>query len=223
MVSYYRLKHFGFALPAGTHVMPRSEFAAVDESERLLKEAETTCEDIRQKAKQAYEDEKRCGYEDGLAEGRMESIERLLRESSELDRSLINIERDLARLVAECVRKIIMKFDDTTRAEAVVRAALTQMRRERRAELRVSTRLHAHFRTQIDVILKDFPEVELVDVVEDSTLEPDRIILETSIGRVDGNIAKRLDDLEAVIRSAHGKESVDTLDEFGTADLEIQP
>ena len=48
------------------------------------------------------------------------------------------------------------------------------------------------------------------------TLEPPRIILETSIGRVDGNLAQRLDDLETVIRSAHARDSADALDALTT-------
>jgi hypothetical protein len=44
---------------------------------------------------------------------------------------------------------------------------------------------------------------ELVDVVEDSTLEGSHIILETSIGRVDGNIGQRLSDLDVIIHRAH--------------------
>jgi type III secretion protein L len=89
---------------------------------------------------------------------------------------------------------------------------MKQMRREKVAELRVSSSLHEHFRARISAIASEFPEVRLVDVVEDSTLEPSRVILETSIGRVDGDIAQRLDDLETVIRSAHAKASADALD-----------
>jgi type III secretion protein L len=216
VVGYYRLNELDFKLAAGAHVVPRSEFAAVEQANHLLSEAEATCARIIREAEEAYQSEMRRGYEDGLVEARIQSVGQLLQENRELDQGLLEIQRDLARLVVDCVRKLVDGFDDVTRAEALVKAAMRQMRRENVAELRVPTSLHEHFRQRIAAILSEFPEVQLVDVVEDSTLEPPRIILETSIGRVDGNLAQRLDDLETVIRSAHARDSADALDALTT-------
>jgi type III secretion protein L len=216
VVGYYRLNELDFKLAAGAHIVPRSEFAAVEQANHLLSQAEATCARIIREAEEAYQSEMRRGYEDGLVEARIQSVGQLLQENRELDQGLLEIQRDLARLVVDCVRKLVDGFDDVTRAEALVKAAMRQMRRENAAELRVPTSLHEHFRQRIAAILGEFPEVQLVDVVEDSTLEPPRIILETSIGRVDGNLAQRLDDLETVIRSAHARDSADALDALTT-------
>jgi type III secretion protein L len=210
--GYYRLNELGFSLSAGAHIIRRSEFKAVEEANQVLAEAEASAAQTVHEAKEAYHAEKQRGYEDGLVEARIESVGQLLHENHELDRGLLGVERDLARLVAGCVRKFIDGFDDKARAEALVKAALKQMRREKVAELRVPTELYGYFRERITAIVSEFPEVQLVDVVEDASLDPSRIILETSIGRVDGNIAQRLDDIEAIIRSAHAKASADALD-----------
>ena len=215
MVGYYRLSDLGFRLAAGAHVIKRAEFSAVDEANRLLGEAESKAAAIVAAAQKAYEEEKLRGYRDGLADARLEAVQRLLEESAVLDQSLVQIERDLSRLTAASVRKLIDGFDDEARAEAVIRVALKQMRREKRAELRVPSRLFEHFRGRIGEIVKDFPEVDLVDVVDDPALDPSQIILETSIGRVDGDLGARLEDLESVIRSACSKASADTLDVVG--------
>jgi type III secretion protein L len=212
MVGYYRLNEFGFKLAAGAHIVRRSDYTALSEANQILSEAEAASNKIRHQANEAYQREKRRGYEDGLREARIESVGQLLQESRDLDQGLQAIERDLSRLVVACVRKFIDGFDNVVRAEAFVQAAMKQMRREKAAELRVPTALYAHFREKIGAIASEFPEIKLVDVVEDSTLEPSRLILETSIGRVDGNIAQRLADLETVIRSAHAKATADALD-----------
>jgi type III secretion protein L len=112
------------------------------------------------------------------------------------------VERDLAAVVAASVRKLIDTFDDATRAEAVVRGALRQMRREKKAELRVSTEQLAHFRDAIGAIIKEFPEVELVDVIEDTSLTAPQVVLETSIGRVEGDFGQRLKELDEILRTA---------------------
>lgn len=216
MVAYYRLKDFGFKLAAGGHVVPRSEFTPIEEANRLVTDAEATCHDMFAQAQRTYESEKQRGYEEGLQQAQLEAIRRVLAETAELNQGLLAVEHDLARLVAECVHKLVAGFDDVTRAEAVVGVALKQMRREKRAELRVPSALLSHFKMRIGSILREFPEVELVDVVEDRALGPTRIVLETSIGRVDGDIAQRLDDLETVIRSAFAKSSVDVLDALGS-------
>jgi type III secretion protein L len=212
VVGYYRLSELGFKLAAGAHIVRRSEFAAIEQANRLLAQAEATCAQMLEQAEKSYQDETRRGYEDGLVEARIQSVGQLLTENRELDQGLLEIQRDLARLVVDCVRKLVDGFDDVSRAEALVKAAIRQMRREKVAELRVSPALHEHFRERISAITSEFPEVQLVDVVEDPTLDSSRIILETSIGRVDGNIEQRLDDLETVIRSAHAKASADALD-----------
>jgi type III secretion protein L len=217
VVGFYRLSELGFKLGAGAHIIRRSEFTAVEEANQLLSEAEARCAQIVQQAEEAYYDEKQRGYENGLEEARIESIEQLLHESHELDQGLLKIEKDLCRLVANCVRKFINDVDAAAHAESLVKDAMKQMRREKVAELRVPTELYGHFRERITAVVSEFPEIELVDVVEDSSLDSPRIILETSIGRVDGNVAQRLNDLEAVIRSAHAKASADALDALASS------
>jgi type III secretion protein L len=214
VVGYYRLNDLGFKLAAGAYVVPRAEFAAVEGANALLREAKATCEQIVDEAKLAYESEKRRGYEEGLAEGRIAWIGQLLEESRELDQGLVAMEHNLTRLVAQCVRKLVMGFDDLTRAEAMVRAALHQVRREKNAELRVPPRLYEHFRKRIAAIAGDFPGVELVSVIADDTLENDRIVLDTALGRVDCNVAQRLEEVETVIRSAHARAPADYLDTY---------
>jgi type III secretion protein L len=209
--GYYRLKDLGFRLAAGVHVVPRAEFAAVADAAQLVADAEAKAAEIILAANEAFAAEKVRGYEAGLAQAQLDSIERLLTESQLLDSSLMLIERDLAKIVAACVRKIIDDFDDLKRAEAIVRGALKQMRQEKRAQLRAPTNLCAQLHERIGTIVKDFPEVDLIDVVEDTTLEPKQVIIETSVGRVDGNLTQRLDELETVIRSAYSKVSAEPL------------
>jgi type III secretion protein L len=210
--GYYRLKDLGFRLAAGANVVPRAEFAAVADATQLVADAEAKAAEIIKAAEAAFAQEKLRGYEAGLAQAQVESVERLVSESQVLDSSLMVIERDLAKLVAAGVRKIIEDFDDQSRAEAVVRSALKQMRQEKRAQLRAPTGLYEQMRARIGVIVKEFPEVDLIDVVEDTTLEPTQVIIETSVGRVDGNLSHRLDELETVIRSAYSRVAVEPLE-----------
>jgi len=83
-----------------------------------------------------------------------------------------------------------------------VREALKQMRREKKAELRVAPEQYAELRDRIEDIRKDFPEIQLIDVVEDPALKPPQIVVETSIGRVEGDLGRHIEELERAITDA---------------------
>ena len=202
MVGYYRLKELGFRLSAGAHVLPKEAFAPIEAGTALIEEARLAAEAIVGEAREVFEAERVRGYEEGLARARIDAAERLLRESDALDRRLAATEGRMSEVVVTCVRRIIHDFDDRTKAEALVRVALKQMRREKKAELRVSPEQYEEMRGAIAGIVKDFPEVELVDVVEDAELRAPQVVVETSIGRVEGDLGRSLHDLEAAIRGA---------------------
>jgi type III secretion protein L len=200
MVGYYRLKELGFRLSAGAHVLRGGEVEPLDAATALLKAAEQEAERIRQEARDAYAAEKIRGFEEGLEQARMQAVGRIVEESRVLDDALRDIDRDLTNLVIHAVRKLVDGFSDQDKAEAMVRAALKQMRREKRIQLAVAPSQIEHFRRSIGDIKASFPEIDLIDVVEDPSLDPPRIIVESPVGRVDGHFAQRIDELEAILR-----------------------
>lgn len=204
MVGYYRLREMGFRLSSGAHVLPKEAFAPVEAATELVEEARRVAAQIVEDAREAFERERVRGYEEGLAKARVEAVERLLAESSVLDGKLAEVEASLTDIVVDSMRRLVRGFDDRDKAEIMVRAALRQMRREKKAELRVSSEQYAAMRESIGDIVKDFPEIELVDVVEDSSLAPPQVIVETSIGRVEGDLGRYVDELERIIMAAAG-------------------
>lgn len=218
MVGYYRLKTLGYRLQAGPQILSKEEFAPIGEASALLIDAEERAKAIVDEAKTAYQQECDRGYQDGLAQAKLDAAARLLQESGALDTKLREVERDLTNVVVSSVRKLIDTFDDVSRAEAVVRGGLRQMRREKKAELRVSPEQLAHFQASISSIIQEFPEVELVDVVEDGSLVAPQVVLETSIGRVEGDFGRRLAELEEILRTAASQRA----DEQSPSDSEGQ-
>lgn len=202
MVGYYRLKEMGFRLASGAHILPREAFEPVEAATALVDEAQTVAAGIVEDARRIYEQERERGYREGLAMARLEAAGRLLEEGALLDRKLAEIEGGLTEIVVAGVRRLVHGFDDSEKAAILVRAALRQMRREKKAELRVSPQQYEEMRAAIGGIVADFPEVELVDVVEDATLAPPQVIVETGIGRVEGDLGRNLDELERAIRRA---------------------
>lgn len=199
MVAYYRLSELGYRLAPGMQILPPEAFAPISAATTLLRDAEARAAAIVAEAEDAYRRRSQAGYEEGLARARLEAVERLLREEGALDAGLRAVEAEMARVVMTCMRRLIDTFDDEARVVAAVRGALRQMRRERRAELRVAPGPYAVLKVRLDSIVADFPEVELIDLVEDPALEPSQIVLESRIGRVEAGVEA---GLEAMIRAA---------------------
>jgi type III secretion protein L len=202
MGGYFALKPLGFQLAAGTLVVKAEAFAPVEEGERLIAAAQERAAEIIAEAEDAYRREHARGFEEGVQAASLAAVERLLKETRALDDAIHVLERDLADVVVLCVRKLIEGYDERAKAEAILHGALKQMRRERRPVLRVSSAQYDHFRERVGSIVNDYPEVEFIDVVEDPSLAAPQIVVESSIGRVDGNLGARLEELADLISRA---------------------
>jgi len=212
MGNYYRLKELGFALESGARHVAAESFAPIDSARELLESAEAKAAQIVSDAAAVYESEKRRGYDEGREAARLEAIERLLQEQIVLDNGLCKMQTELAAIVVSCVRKLVDGFDDGARADAVLRGALKKMREEKRVELHVSPALYSRFRGAVAKINEEFPQIELIDVVEDARLEGSHIVVESAIGRVDGDMARSVEELAQLLRAAAthgGGENVD--------------
>ncbi len=205
MVAYYRLsdlksvEKLGFRLAEGVQVLPPEAFSPVDEATRLVDDARAHAQAIVRDAEDAREEERRRGFSEGLAQGRLEAIQQALHEARRVDTHLEALEQDIAEIVMASMRKLIDGFDDAARVEAVVRGALKQMRREKKAELRVPPQHYLRLRACLDGILKDFPSFELIEVIEDATLSGASVVVETAVGRVEGDIGSRIGELDTII------------------------
>ncbi|MGI6244195.1 MAG: type III secretion system stator protein SctL [Pseudochelatococcus sp.] len=198
--EHYRLEDLGFRVPEGLHVVPPEAFAPVGEADRLLAEARERAAAIVRDAEAVREAERRKGFQEGLSRGQLQAAEQMLRQDADLDARLRGLERDIVNLVAACVRKLIDGFDVDARAMAAVRGGLKQMRRERKAELRVSPEQAAFFQASVSAIVADFPSFELIEIVEDPALSPPQVVIETAIGRVEGDLGARVAEFEGILR-----------------------
>ncbi len=213
MAGIYRLDTFGFKLASGAYVLKAADLARLAEAEGIIVAAEARAREIIASAEDVFKSEAERGFQKGLTDAQFAAVDRLIAESGALDRALADLQQDLNAIVAASVRKLIDGFDDQAKVEAVVKNALKQMRREKRLQVRVSPSQSGRLKAAANAIKEEFPEIELIDVVEDSTLDAPRIIVESAVGRIDGNIGDRLDDLDALIRGAAQRVAAEAAEE----------
>ncbi len=210
-MTMYRFKDLSFKPPSGASLIKSRDAGLLGDADALLKEAQRKADDIIQNAQTHFEAERERGLTEGRAAAELKALERLASEHRQLDQKLGEIEASLAGLVSACVRKIIQSFNDTQLAEDLVHSALTKMRRENKVQIRLPHALMADFQSRVGGLVDTFPEIELIDLIEDASLTPPNAIVESFIGRIECDLGKQLEDLDKVIlRVAKGLSNAQT-------------
>jgi type III secretion protein L len=184
------------------HVDPRapilsaSDVAAWSDAQGLLERARADADRIRAEAMASFETEKRRGFEEGLAEARLDQTERMIDNASRMVDFFASVEQRMVGLVMDAVRRIMADYDDTERVMAVVRSGLHVLRNQKQLTLRLSPEHVESVRARAAELLQHFPGVGMVDIVGDSRLKGDAAILESDIGVVEASIDMQLQALE---------------------------
>ncbi|MEM8796785.1 MAG: type III secretion system stator protein SctL [Pseudomonadota bacterium] len=198
-MTYYRLSEIGFRLENGSGIIKAEDADALSQANTIVSDAEARARQIVADAEEHFELEKKRGFEVGQQMAERDAFERLVNEQISLDKGLAEIESSLAHVVVTSVRKIIAHYDDAQLAENMVATALMKMRRQKRLQLRVPPELMSGFEARVQKLVDSAPEVEIIDLIEDASLDAPNVVLESRIGRVDCNLGEKLEELELVI------------------------
>lgn len=199
MATFYRLQTFGHGISAPTGVVKAADLTQLGQAGDILAEAEHQAAALRAEAQQVYESEKLRGLAEGRAAADAERAVRMIEDLGRIDTRLADLESELGEVVFACVRQIIQGFEDAALAEQVARSALASMRKEQRGQLHVSTAALRHTRDALPRLLQDFPEIELIDVIEDPDLAAPNVRLESAMGVVTFVLDDTLDALRRLL------------------------
>lgn len=199
MADFYRLQAFGHGVAATGGVIKAAAMAELGQAGDILAEAERQAEAMRAEARRVYESEKLRGHAEGRAEADAERAVRMIEDAARIDARLADLEGELGGVVFACVRQIIQGFEDEALAEQVARSALASMRSEQRGQLHVSTAALKDTRAALPGLLKEFPEIELIDVIEDVDLKAPDVRLESAMGVVTFVLDDALDALRRLL------------------------
>jgi type III secretion protein L len=184
MATFYRLQAFGHGLAAPAGVVKAATLEELGQAGDILAEGERQAAALIAEAQAVYESEELRGHAEGRAAADAERALRMIEDLGRLDARLADLESELGGVVFACVRQIIAGFEDEALAEQVARSALGSMRSEQRGQLYVSTAALKHTQAALPKLLEGFPEIELVDVIEDPELQAPDVRLESAMGVV---------------------------------------
>jgi type III secretion protein L len=207
MDPFVRLTDNTLALAPDTRLLKRADYQTFVMADQILSAARREAEEQRAEAEREQERRRQAGYEQGLAQARLEMATQMLETVERTVDYLGAVEHRVVDLVMMAVRKVLGEFDDTELTGRVVRQALQVVRNQPQATIRVCPAQADRLQQRLHELLAGYNSLRLVEVVADPRLGPGDCILETEIGVVDAGLETQLGALKRALRSRLQKHS----------------
>ncbi len=186
-----------FTIATDRRIVKATEVATVCSAEEIIAAAEADAARIREEAKVAFEEEKKRGYEKGLADGKMEIA---MQKLDLLDSSVAfmeGVEQKMADVVLKALKSFVVEVGDREMVVNIVRKTLNAViRTQRHVTLKVAPEMVSVVKERVAALRQDYPTVESFDVIEDSRLKGPACILETEAGVADASVDTQLAAIE---------------------------
>ena len=175
--------------------------SAVRTADEIIAAAEAEAARIREEAKVAFEEEKKRGYEKGLAEGKMEIAMQKLDLVDSSVKFMESVEGKMADIVMKALKSCVVEIGDSEMVVQIVRKTMKAViRTQRQVTVKVAPEMVASVKARVDALRADYPTIETLDVVEDSRLKGPACILETEAGVADASVDTQLAAIERSLK-----------------------
>ena len=186
-----------FVLATDRRLVKATEAATVRSAEEIIAAAEADAARIREEAKVAFEEEKKRGYEKGLADGKMEIAMQKLDLLDSSVEFMEGVEQKMADVVIKALKSFVVEVGDREMVVNIVRKTLNAViRTQRHVTLKVAPEMVGVVKERVAALRQDYPTVETFDVIEDSRLKGPACILETEAGVADASVETQLAAIE---------------------------
>ena len=190
-----------FQLASDRRLVKLAEVATVQTAEEIIAAAEAEAARIREEAKAAFEEEKKKGYEKGLADGKLEiSMQKL----DLIDSSVAfmeSVEDKMADVVLKALRSCVVEIGDKEMVLQIVRKTMNAViRTQRQVTLKVAPEMVEVVRARVAELKAAYSTIETLDVVEDPRLKGTACVLETEAGVAEASVETQIAAIEKSIQ-----------------------
>lgn len=190
-----------FQLASDRRLVKAADVAVVRTAEQIIAEAEAEAVRIREEAKAAFEEEKKKGYEKGLADGKLEiSMQKLDLVDSSVA-FMESVEDKMADVVLKALRSCVVEIGDKEMVVQIVRKTMNAViRTQRQVTLKVAPEMVDVVRARVAELKAAYTTVETLDVVEDPRLKGTACLLETEAGVAEASAETQIAAIEKSIQ-----------------------
>ena len=173
-------------------------------------EAERIIEESRKRAQSDYDSVKQQAYDEGFQQGVMEGNEKFKQDAKEAIKSLetlasssFDIKKnildsatlDIVELVSAIADKVChINFDDDVLYNITV-DAIQELNDKETITIIVNPKLVENISSMIDDFRNEIPQLESIKIIEDSSVSPDGVIVETLTTRLDSRVSTRIAEI----------------------------
>lgn len=173
-------------------------------------EAERIIEDSRKKAQSDYDSVKQQAYDEGFQKGVQDGFEKFQQDAVEALKSLetlassnFDIKKniidsatlDIIELVSAIADKVChIKFDDKI-LHNITKDAIKELNEKENITIIVNPKLVDNITSMVETFRDEIPKLESIKIVEDNSVSPDGVIVETLATRLDSRISTRIAEI----------------------------
>ena len=157
---------------ASTAVVKKEEFSALLEARDIVAQAHRYGETLKAGMHEQVAAARRAGYEAGMKEARTDFSATVVSTVAEMETAFARLELRIVNTVMGALQQILGRIDDRTLMEQLVRRVLGQSRQGKELRLRVSAAQFDEVNRWLSDVIKEFPDIEFVDVVKDASAAP---------------------------------------------------
>ena len=196
-----------FVLQSDRRVVKAADVATVRSAAEIVAAAEAQAAQIREDAKAAYEEERKKGYDKGIADGKTEIAMQKLDLVDSSVAFMENVEEKMSEIVMKALKSCVAEIGDREMVIQIVRKTMAAViRTQRQVTLKVAPELVEAVRSRVSELTATFPTIETFDVVEDPRLKGSACVLETEAGVADASVESQLAAIERSLKKHIAKE-----------------
>ena len=196
-----------FVLQSDRRVVKAADVATVRSAAEIVAAAEARAAQIREDAKTAYEEERKKGYDKGIADGKTEIAMQKLDLVDSSVAFMENVEEKMSEIVMKALKSCVAEIGDREMVIQIVRKTMAAViRTQRQVTLKVAPELVETVRARVSELTVSFPTIETFDVVEDPRLKGSACVLETEAGVADASVESQLAAIERSLKKHIAKE-----------------
>jgi type III secretion protein L len=196
-----------FVLQSDRRVVKAADVATIRSSAEIVAAAEAQAAQIREDAKAAYEEERKKGYDKGIADGKTEIAMQKLDLVDSSVAFMENVEEKMSEIVMKALKSCVAEIGDREMVIQIVRKTMAAViRTQRQVTLKVAPELVETVRARVSELTATFPTIETFDVVEDPRLKGSACVLETEAGVADASVESQLAAIERSLKKHIAKE-----------------
>ena len=183
-------------------IVKAEQFTQLVAASEVLLEARRSAREIEAGAEAVLDSARREGYAQGVQQARAELSTQIAQTTARLESAFVSLEARIVNTVMGAVQQILRETDERTVMERLIRRVLAERRAEKQLRLRVSAGQFDQVNQWLAALLREFPDVEFIDVLKDPNGAPGTCVLESEFGVVDASLDTQLAAVRAGLVNA---------------------